>query len=335
MIQIYTTIFLFYLTILFSIIFLSMKMNLYDLPSNRKIHYTKTMNTSGLALYIFLLSIIFFYQTSNQLEKIVLSGSIIVIIGFLDDKKNLKPSIKLVLLLIPISYLIIFNDFNLDDLGDYKFIGKIYLGNFGVIFSLLACGLLINAYNYIDGIDGLLISISLSGIIYLIILHSDPNIIKFLILFCLPLIINLFFNFLPISNKFKIFMGNSGSLFIGFFLSFFIIVSYKFEGLHPSFLIWTCWYPVSDFLIVTFDRLINKKSFYAPDNTHFHHLIIKKFKLNHIKTTSLLTLGNMIVMYLGYLTAKNFDGIYSLILFVLFFFIFYFMRLFLIKYFKQ
>lgn len=334
MMLIYTTLSLFYLIILFSIIFLSMKMNLYDLPGNRKIHNKKIINTSGLALYIFLLSVLFFYQTPDQLEKIVLSGLMIIIIGFLDDQKNLKPIIKLILLFIPISYLIIFNDFNLNDLGDYKFFNKIYLGNFGVIFSLLACGLLINAYNYIDGVDGLLISISLSGIIYLIILHSDPNIIKFLILFCLPLVINLFFNLLPTSNKFKIFMGNSGSLFIGFFLSFFIIASYKFEGLHPSFLIWTCWYPVSDFLIVTFDRLINKKIFYAPDNTHFHHLVIKKFRLSHIKTTSLLTFGNMIVIYLGYLTAKNFDGIYSLILFVLFFFIFCSVRLFLIKYYK-
>lgn len=309
-------------------------MNLYDLPGNRKIHDKKIINTSGLALYIFLFSMLFFYQTPNQLEKIVISGSIIVLIGFLDDQKNLKPSIKLILLLIPVSYLIFFNDFKLNDIGEYKFIGKIYLGNFSVIFSLLACGLLINAYNYIDGVDGLLISISLSGIIYLIMLHSDPSIIKFLILLCLPLIINLFFNFLPITNKFKIFMGNSGSLFIGFFLSFFIIASYKFERLHPSFLIWACWYPVSDFLLVTFNRLINKKSFYAPDNTHFHHLIIKKIKLSHIKTTSLLTFGNIIVIYSGYLTAKSFDGVYSLILFILFFFMFCLLRLFLIKYYK-
>ena len=237
----------------------------------------------------------------------------------------MNASIKIICILTPTIFLIT-NGFIVSDLGNYEFIGTIPLGKQSVFFTLLCVGLLVNSYNYIDGIDGLLISISITSLLYIIFLTQNKDVDDLLLLFLIPLTINLIFNLLPKSSNLKIFSGDCGSLFLGFFISFLIIYTYKYEKIHPSFLIWTCWYPVYDFLFVTVKRFLNKKSFYKPDNKHFHHSILKYFKNNQIKTLVLINIINTVVLIIGYLVAENFGRIYSLALFILLFFAFCIIR---------
>ena len=105
------------------------------------------------------------------------------------------------------------------------------------------------------------------------------NLLKF---FVMASFLNLILNLLPSNNKFKVFSGDSGSLFIGFFISFMTIEFYNSFDIHPVILIWPLWYPVYDFLFVSINRLLNKKSIFKPDNTHLHHVISKKFYGNKI-----------------------------------------------------
>ena len=152
-------------------------MNLYDYPSNnRKIHLKRTLNTSVLALYIYLFIIVFKYEFPYHLEEIILIGLFVVLSGFVDDQKELSPGIKLTLLLVPGLYLI-FNGYVLKDLGEYEYFGAINLGKFSIIFTIFAYGLLVNSYNYIDGIDGLLLCTVTIGICYAIfLLHFSHTI---------------------------------------------------------------------------------------------------------------------------------------------------------------
>ena len=118
----------------------------------------------------------------------------------------------MILILFPSSYLI-YNGFELIDIGNYKYIGTIYLGKFSFLFTLLCVGLLTNAINYTDGIDGLALSIVISCIIYFIFLSNDYN-LKFLFyLFLIPLTINLIFNFFQLNLAINYFWGTLGVCF--------------------------------------------------------------------------------------------------------------------------
>ena len=221
-------------------------------------------------------------------------------------------------------FFLIDRGFYLNDLGDYEYIGLIGLGKFGIIFSFLAVALLINAYNYTDGIDGLLLSLTITGLIYITLILKDTNDIFFLKLILIPLTINLFFNFLPTRSPFKVFMGDSGSLLLGFFISFLTIYLYTKKNIHPSFLIWISWYPIYDFLTVTISRLIKNKKIYKPDQFHLHHKIIRKYKISHIKTTIYISCLNVLIISFGYSSVIYFGKLFSLILFFVLFIIFYF-----------
>ena len=261
----------------------------------------------------------------QNLKEIIYAGSIVVLTGLLDDKINLSPNIKLLSVSIPTLYLATAG-FGVTDLGNYEYIGTVSLGKFYFIFTVLSVGLLTNSYNYIDGIDGLLTSLTITSLIYVSLLVSDSLIVDFIIFAVIALVINMIFNFLPKTNNYKIFAGNSGSLFVGFFISFLIIYLYKFKNIHPAYLIWICWYPVYDFLYVTFYRTINKKLFYIADNNHFHHAIFNFYKKSHLKTTLFINSINIIVIFSGYQICKNFGELFSITAFFILFIFFCIIR---------
>lgn len=314
-----------YIFILIFVIYLSKKLNFVDKPNSRKIHSNKIVNTGGLAIYFFLVLMVIQNEFSFEIENIIVIGFIVLLTGFLDDRFDLSPSVKLILLMFPSVYLI-FNGFLLNNLGTYELIGNIELGKFGLIFTFLAVGLLINAYNYIDGIDGLLLGNSTTAIVYISFLNISPEVDKLLIYFLVCFIINLFFNLLSEKNYFKIYLGDAGSLFIGFFFSFLLIYMYLYQKIHPVYLMWACWYPVYDFLYVTFDRIKKNKKFYQPDNIHFHHYIFRKFQGSQIKTFVSINILNIIIILNGYFIAVIIGKIYSLIFFLLLFIMFFYIK---------
>lgn len=330
--MIYLKLTLLYTIILFVNIFISKRLGFVDIPNKRKLHTHKILNTSGVALYFYLVIIVSSFELIPELEEVIILGSFILMCGFIDDRINLSPSVKLFLTFIPVFYLID-SGLVLDDLGVYEFIGKINLGKFSFIFTLLGCALLIHSYNYIDGVDGLLIAITISNILFALFLIDTNNqeFIQLMLFIMIPLIINLFFNFLGKTNPLKIFMGNSGSLFVGFFISFVIIYLYLYENIHPSILIWMCWYPIFDFLFVTILRMKKKIKFYKPDMKHFHHSMIQIFDNSHIKSTGFIFFLNLIITSLGYLTSNNLGNIYSIIFFNILFLVYSILRVYLLK----
>jgi UDP-GlcNAc:undecaprenyl-phosphate GlcNAc-1-phosphate transferase len=314
-----------YSLILIITILISKRFELFDYPNSRKLHAKPIMNTSGVSLYIFLFILTYFevYSLSNEIKLIIYTGSFIFLIGFIDDRFNLSAKNKLILILIPIIFLISQNLF-LDNLGYYESFGLLKLEKFGIIFTVLACCLLINAYNYVDGLDGLLLGIIQIGIIYIYLIINDENTKFFLKILSIPIIINLIFNFLSIKSYYKIFLGNNGSLFLGFIMSFLIINLNINQKIHASYLIWTCWYPVYDLLQVTISRIKSKKKFYFSDTKHFHHYVLSYFNNSHIKSTITLLLLNALIILIGYSVANHLGKLISLILFIILFFMYFF-----------
>jgi UDP-GlcNAc:undecaprenyl-phosphate/decaprenyl-phosphate GlcNAc-1-phosphate transferase len=322
-----------YILISSSIIYLSIYLEYYDKPNQRAIHRIPTINTGGLIIYSFFLSVVSLGEFNHNIELIVTIGFFVCLTGFVDDRINLNPSNKIVLILIPSIYLIL-SGISINDLGQYEYLGNLELGKFKIPFLLMAIGLLINATNYIDGIDGLLLTFFLSCLLYYIFLIDDTKTVSLLKFFVIASFFNLILNLLPSKSKFKVFSGDSGSLFIGFFISFMTIELYNSFNIHPAFLIWPLWYPVYDFLFVSINRLLNKKSIFKPDNTHLHHVISKKFYGNKISPLILFLIVNSSIIFIGY-KISEISKTLSLSIFVIGFTLFFIVRLSIFKKFKN
>ena len=318
-----------YILVSLSIIYLSRYLKYFDKPNKRGIHRIPIINTGGLIIYLIFLTVISQAEFNYNIELIVSIGFFVCLTGFIDDRINLNPSNKILLLIIPSIYLIL-EGISISDLGEYEYLGILELGKFKIPFLLLAIGLLINATNYIDGIDGLLLIFFLSCLIYYIFLIDDAKTISLLKFFVAASFLNLILNLLPSKNKFKVFSGDSGSLFIGFFLSFITIELYSGFNIHPAILIWPLWYPVYDFLFVSINRLINKKSIFEADNTHLHHVINNKFNGNRMLPLILFFLANSSIIFLGY-KISEISKLLSLSIFIIGFIFFTIMRFFLLK----
>ena len=115
---------------------ISYKLNLVDKPNKRKTHLKPTAYTGGLALCItYIFAIYLFNFSSPKLDIILSIGFLIAIVGLIDDKYNLNVGGKLSLQIIPIIYLIVLENFNLNQIGDYNYF-KVELGSFSIPFSV-------------------------------------------------------------------------------------------------------------------------------------------------------------------------------------------------------
>ena len=314
-----------YLFISSIIIIISKYLNYIDKPNKRTFHSVPTINTGGIIIYLFFLTIISQGEFNHNIELIVSIGFFVTMLGFVDDRINLNPSTKIIFLTIPTIYLI-FNGMLINDLGRYEIIGLISLGKFKIPFLILAIGLLINATNYIDGIDGLLLTFFSSCLIYYLFLIEDLETKNLISLFIYGCIFNLILNLLPSNTKIKVFTGDSGSLFLGFLISFLTIDLYNSFNIHPTFLIWPLWYPVYDFLFVSLNRILKKKSIFDPDKSHLHHIIAIKFKNNNFIPLFIFIISNTIVIYFGY-QVSEISKILSLSLFIIGFLLFLCLRM--------
>lgn len=320
--------FLFYIAITFTLLFvggiLSYKFNLIDIPSERKIHSKPTAFTGGILIsfsYLFALQIFDF--TSNSLNLILSIGFLISIVGLIDDKYNLNTGGKLSLQVIPIFYLIVFENIKLTQIGDYEYF-KLSLGSFSIPFSLLCVLFLINAFNYFDGIDGSLSLSFISVIIILYFLTTNENNKLFLISIILPVIIFLLFNFsffkLP-----KLFLGDSGSLLLGFIVSFLLIYYSISKIAHPILLAWSVVIFVYEFLSVNLQRIINNKNPFNPGLDHLHNYLQKKTKSIY-QTNFLIFFSNIFLFLIGYFSFIFLGSVFSLLFFVFLFIIFFTLR---------
>ncbi len=326
-----------YLLLNFIILFLcgkiSYKLNLVDIPNKRKIHFKATAYSGGIALsIIFLFSIILFDSFNPNLSLILSIGFLISIVGFIDDKYNLNTGGKLSLQIIPIFYLIIFENFSLTQIGDYGLF-NLDLGAFSIPFTFLSVLFLINAFNYFDGIDGMLSFTSISTLIILYFLAieqnthyliSDQNTQFFLIVITISIGIFLLFNFAFLKLP-KIFLGDSGSLLLGFIISFILIFFANKNLIHPILLAWSVVIFVYEFLSINIIRLKNNQKLFKPGQDHLHHLLYKKFK-SILVTNFLISSLHIILFIAGYCSYLFINQLASLILFIIFFLFFLFFR---------
>ena len=320
MINYFIVYFLISLLILFLITKISYKCKLIDMPDRRKMHILPTAYTGGLALSLIYLFSIYLFEISYEKLNLILSiGFLIGVVGLIDDRLTLNVGGKLSLQIIPIIYLIILKELNLTDLGDYDYF-KIELNSFSIPFTILSILFLINSFNYFDGLDGSLSFTTVSTLIILYFLSDDVNIKLFLILIIIPILLFLCFNFSIFSFQ-KLFLGDGGSLLLGFIIAFTLIFLANQKIVHPILLAFSVSIFVYEFLAVNLLRLKNNKNPFKAGQDHLHHIVFKKTKSIFI-TNCFLFFSNIIIFFIGFFSFLLISPIASLVIFMCLFIIF-------------
>jgi len=303
---------------------ISYKIKLIDIPGKRKDHPTATAYTGGIAISTALVSSILLLNISNDSFNLILSIAFLIsIIGLIDDKFNLSVINKLSLQIIPILYLTISQNLILNELGDYNYF-QLQLGIFGIPFTLICVLFLINSFNYFDGMDGILSfsSISVLSILYFLIPNHELQF--FLLTIFIPISVFLCFNF-SLFKLPKMFLGDSGSLPIGFIISFILIYIANHNLIHPILLAWSVVIFVYELLSINLIRLKNKKKLFLAGHDHLHHILFRNSNSIFITNFTISSL-NIILFIIGYLSFSLVSPMASLILFISFFIIFFIFR---------
>ena len=291
---------------------------------NKKINNNNIKKFSGILLVIPLILNVYYYGFESELILSFIYGVLFIMFGFVDDLVDFNVLEKmLILMILSISY--IYSTDIIDNIYlNYSY--SIHLGQIpGFIFTLLCFLLLLNATNYIDGIDGLLLTISIISIIFIFILISLKYsffFITFIASLCFLLLLNLkAFSFLP-----KLLLGDAGSFGVGFIFSFILIFFTQNERLlSESVIIWSVSFIVYEFLAINIIRVRNKSNIFKKDLNFIFNLLKNDYGL--IKALIICNLINIFFCLIGLLIFFTKLHILSYLLFILFFFIYLSFRL--------
>jgi len=207
-------------------------------------------------------------------------------------------------------------------LGDYFSNNSIYLNSFSIIFTILAVSGLTNAFNFLDGIDGLVIMQSIISLLSIFIFSylaiGDYFLTNFHISLIIILLVLLFFN-LGLISRYKIFLGDSGSLLLGFIISFLLIYYSQVVVIiqYPILVVWIVAFPIIDFISTVARRFLNNRSPFKPDKTHFHHLLLN-VGLKKINILFLVSLYSILLSIIGFVITNYFNATLSLLFFLFF-----------------
>ncbi len=262
-----------------------------DIPNERKVHKKPMPRLGGLAIFAsFLLGYMLFARTSVQMLSILIGGFIIVLTGIFDDIKRVPAKIKFVMQIVAACVVVFYGNIVLNhvDILGLNLDFPTPLNYLITIFFIVGIS---NTINLIDGLDGL--SSGVSSIyfatiaIIAFILNKMQGLDTILSLIMLGATLGfLIHNFYPA----KIFVGDTGSYFLGFTISVIALLGFKATTLTSLIIpIIILAIPIFDTALAILRRLLKGEGIMQPDKDHFHHQLLKmKFS---VRTSVLIIYG--------------------------------------------
>jgi UDP-GlcNAc:undecaprenyl-phosphate GlcNAc-1-phosphate transferase len=284
--------------------YLAKKTKLIDRPNKiRKLHKKATPLLGGIMFFLSFFSLNLYLIFSQYLTKssLIIFGSCTgcLLLGLIDDIKKISYKNKFLILIIIFS-LFVSLDSNLQISKIYftTFDREFYLDHYSIPFTVLCLLLLTNSMNLIDGIDGLCILISIIFIAWLI--NTFQNTDPLYIVLIMSLVYIFYLNL-----KKNIFLGDSGSLFLGCLIGLNVILNYNLE-------ISKTYYPVENIFIVFMlpgldmlrvfaVRIFNKRNPFLADRLHLHYLLLD-FGIHPIKVLSIFSIIILIPIFISQYT---------------------------------
>lgn len=276
---------LFTFFISFAVLFLMRKVSkhigLVDKPSGRKVHTGNIPLVGGVAICITIVNYIYSHPGMINHGTLYICSIVgLTTVGALDDRFDLSVKIRMLVQAIISVSMIYFANAELVTLGNILGFGEVvlsygFLGGFITVIAIIGC---INAFNMVDGIDGLLggLSVVTFGAIGILLNLANEQSLSYL---CLLLVVCMIpyivMNLGLIGRERKVFMGDAGSMMIGFTVIWLLIGASQTAGnamIRPVTALWLIAVPLMDMAAIMIRRVKQGKSPFKPDREHLHHI---------------------------------------------------------------
>ncbi len=275
------TTFLLSFVLLFTFRKVAKKINLVDKPNERKHHKGAIPLVGGVSIYAAILLSSLIYLDNRFEDALYLGcGAVLIVIGVLDDKFDISFKIRLFVQACISLAMIFVAGLSLESLGSIA--GNVpvslpaWVSYFVTVIAVIGA---INAFNMVDGIDGLLgglatVSFAALGIMFMV--NGDTNLAENCMMFIAALIPYILLNLgIPLGQRFKIFMGDAGSMLIGFTVVWFLIRAsqdVQTDAIRPVSALWFIALPLMDMATIMTRRIRKGHSPFKPDREHLHHI---------------------------------------------------------------
>lgn len=273
------------------------RIGLVDVPNHRKLHNGHIPLIGGISVYVGLaIGVMLFATPGSGFITYMLCSSLLVVLGVMDDSWDISPLARLIVQGI-VALIMCGAGIYISHLGDLFGLGEIYLGPGGVVLTVVAVVAGINAFNMIDGVDGLLGGVSMITLLTLALLFflgGDQNGMRLALIMAVALVPYLLANLglVPAGVR-KIFMGDTGSMLIGFTVVWLLVKGS--QGENPSFsaatALWLIAFPLMDMVRVMVGRKRAGKRLFEADRTHLHHLLLVRYANPHTVLVKICTLS--------------------------------------------
>jgi UDP-GlcNAc:undecaprenyl-phosphate/decaprenyl-phosphate GlcNAc-1-phosphate transferase len=267
---------------------LAFKIGATDKPNQRKVHQKIMPRLGGLAIYISFILGIFLIQPivenfnlpllfpNGNIHLALLFGSLIIIItGAIDDVKEISPKVKMLGQILASLVIIFVGNIKVEFINLPFGGGQLDFGMLSIPFTMVWIIGITNAINLIDGLDGLaggVSTIALFSIAGMAYITGNPYVTVVALIVAVSTLGFLVYNFHPA----KIFMGDTGALFLGFLISVLSLLGLKsvtvISLVIPVIILGV---PISDTFFAIIRRLVNKQPLSAPDKSHLHHCLLR------------------------------------------------------------
>lgn len=258
---------------------IAFKIGATDKPNHRKVHSRIMPRLGGLAIFLsFILGTIIInpgvVPYGGYHVPIVVGSIIIILTGILDDIKEISPKLKLAGQVAAAAVIVVYGGLKVEFIN-LPFGGQIDFGYLSIPLTMIWIIGITNAINLIDGLDGLaggVSSIALFSIAGMSVVMGNQYVTIVALIVAASTVGFLVYNFHPA----KIFMGDTGALFLGYIIAVLSLLGYKnvtFISLIIPVIILGV--PISDTFFAIIRRLVNKQPLSAPDKSHLHHCLLK------------------------------------------------------------
>ncbi|AYV37970.1 undecaprenyl-phosphate alpha-N-acetylglucosaminyl 1-phosphate transferase [Aeromonas veronii] len=289
---------------------LSAKLQLVDLPNQRKQHVGAIPLIGGIAVCLGVyLSVFFTLPLQSAIITMLACAGCMMVIGAIDDAKDISPWIRLTLQALLILILCLSTDISLHQFGDVLGIGNITIPFIDLLIAVVAVCAAINAYNMMDGIDGLAGSMAGISLVGLSILFANtmPDMTHICLVITIALVPYLIVNLNIPPFKRKIFLGDAGSMFLGFIIGYLVLFGSQHNELEPAFrpvtALWLIGLPLMDMVGIMIRRIRKGQSPLRPDRNHLHHILLHA-GFTPRESLLLIVVANLGVVFFGILAEQ-------------------------------
>lgn len=255
------------------------RIGLVDKPNARKLHEGAIPLVGGISITLVLAQFLIYKPDLIKHSGLfIISIMVLTLIGALDDKLDLSVRVRIGVQTVLSLVMMHIGGLELHHIGNILGFGDIYLGWIGSVITIMAVIGAINAFNMVDGIDGLLGGLSIvtfGALAFLLKVDSQHGLAYLCVVIIVAMLPYICMNLGILGRKRKVFMGDAGSMMIGFTVIWMLLGVSQVDAkplMRPVTALWLIAVPLMDMTAIMIRRIRRGDSPFKPDREHLHHI---------------------------------------------------------------